>query len=277
MEPYMHSLKVLTSTGLIALLAACASAPPLQQPLSITPTSNFELFRAPILDQTNHTMQHLDTAKEIVYYQTYGGGGVGLGLLAGPLGVAANIKMIEGITKKDVAALNNKIAIKPQNLFLTAASKSNISIKSGNTVGNIKLSPYLLVEKTEGDKLMLAAVIIADVPNTKPIIPNKYLVQLPAIYSVQELSSLNPAKIQQLESLVGKGFETLLQRIKSDPAANLTAEQKISIQSEFLTPRFKFEMAGSLIGKTDTHTWVRIIGCVCGVNNADITYKAVKK
>lgn len=277
MEPYMNSLKILMSTSLIALLTACASAPPLQQPLQISTATNFELFRAPLLDQTNHTVQHLDDSKEILYYQTYGGGGVGLGLLAGPLGVLANVKMIEGNTMKDVAILKNKITLNPKNIFLAAANKTNIAIKSDKALSNTKLSPYLLIEKTEGDKLMLASVIIAEVPNSKPTYPNKYLVQLPITYNIQELSTLDSTKTQQLAALAEKGFETLLQRIKLDSTTNVIAEQKITLQSEFLTPRFKFDMQGSLIEKSDSLTWVRVIGCVCGVNDKDITYKTVKK
>ena len=88
--------------AIIFILSACASAPVLQKPIPANTSDKVELFRSPVLDQVNHTVQHLNDEKDIIYFQTYGGGGVGLGLLAVRLGVLAIVKMIEGATMKDI-------------------------------------------------------------------------------------------------------------------------------------------------------------------------------
>ncbi|HVE52127.1 MAG TPA: hypothetical protein VNB23_01955 [Ramlibacter sp.] len=85
------------------LLAACAAPQPRVMPARTAIDAPYALERSPLLDQTSHTAMHLDRERRILYQQSLGGGGVGVGLLLGPLGVAANIAMIEANTKADVA------------------------------------------------------------------------------------------------------------------------------------------------------------------------------
>jgi hypothetical protein len=270
----MFLKKVLVILLLPTLPGACVSFPTSQEPIAFSKTESYELFRSPLLDQTNHTIQHLNKNKDIVYYQTYGGGGVGLGLL-GPFGVAANIKMIKSKTMKDVELLRNKILVDPQVIFKNVALKNGYKSSSGSS--RIKLSPYILVERTEGERLKIASVIIANIEGDTAKLPKKYLVQLPIDYSVKELSQLNNTSLIKLKRYVREGFKQLLIRMSLEGAAEIDAEQKILVKSEFLTPRFKFEMKGRLIEKSNGITWVRIIGCVCGVQDSDLEYKISKK
>jgi hypothetical protein len=268
----INTLQAITAS---IVLTACVSVPPPQQPIKVNLGDSYEIYRAPTLDQTNHTLQHLNQNKDILYSQTYGGGGVGVGLLLGPLGVAANIKAIESNTMKDVAALKNKININPNQVFVNSANKNGLSIKTDSSNKSLKFNPYLLVEKTEGDIIMLAAVVLIDQVGTKQMFPTKYLVQLPTTYTFAEMSNLDASRTKALESYVEQSFGVLIARIKSEATATPETEEKITVVSEFLTPRFKFEMAGSLVEKTKDYTWVRIIGGVCGVRNGDITVKKV--
>jgi hypothetical protein len=268
----MRLLKAIAPLALLTVLSACVSAPPIQQPIKFDSAASYELFRSPVLDQTNHTLQHLNQSKDILYYQTYGGGGVGLGLL-GPLGVAANIKMIESNTMKDVALLKDKVPVAPSQVFSNAAAKAGISIQS-NAGNNVRLNPYLLIEKTENNVIMLASAILVEGADAKSKTPYKYLIQLPLTYSVETLSALDAAKSQELETAVGNGFLALFSRMKDEASANPESEQKIKVTSEFLSPRFAFEMQGSLIEKDQDYTWVRLIGGVFGVKNTDISVKA---
>jgi hypothetical protein len=273
----MNISQSLKFPAIAILFTACVSAPPLQQPIANGPAINYELYRPPVLEQTSHMFQHLDADKNIVYFQSYGGN-VGVGVLLGPLGVAANIKMIESNTMQDVALLKSKIAVNPQAIFVATAAKQNIVAVTGSSVNVPKISPYLLVENTEGHKLMLASVILIERVNpTKNQLPNRYLVQLPITYSVAELSALDATRKQQLEVLIANGFDALIAKIKSEASANVAAEEKITVQSEFLTPRFKFDQTATLIEKTGEITWIRTTAAVCGIRNSDLTYKVAKK
>ena len=271
----MKTINALQAIAASIVLTACASVPPPQQPIRVNLGDSYEIYRAPLLDQTNHTLQHLNQNKDILYSQTYGGGGAGVGVLLGPLGVLANIKAIESNTMKDVAALKNKININPNQVFFNSANKNGLAIKTDSSNKSLKFNPYLLVEKTEGDIIMLAAVVLIDEGGTKQTFPTKYLVQLPITYTFAEMSNLDATKNKVLETYVEKSFAVLIARIKSEATANPATEEKITVISEFLTPRFKYQMAGSLIEKTNEYTWVRIIGGVCGVRNGDITVKKI--
>lgn len=271
----MNFYRFLLPLFLVTLLGACATAPPMHQPIKFNPSESFELYRSPLLDQTNHTLQHLNKNKDIVYYQTYGGGGVGVGVMFGPLGVAANIKMIESNTMKDVAVLKDKISLDPNKLFMRSATKSGVSVQSGGTNKLYKLNPYVLVEKTENDVIMMASVVLVDYVGSKNKYQGRYLVQLPVSYSVAELASLDAVKSSKLESLVEEGFASLLSRMKAEATANVELEQSITSTSEFLTPRFKFEIPSKLIEKNEAYTWIRTSTGVFGVRNNDIAVKVV--
>lgn len=269
----MNIYRLMLTLSLATLLSACASAPPMHQPIKLSLSDSVELYRSPQLDQTNHTLQHLNSKKDIVYFQTYGGGGVGVGLMLGPLGVAANIKMIESSTMKDVAVLKDKISLDPAKIFMNSANKSGFAVRSPASNKLYRLNPYVLVEKTENDVIMLASVVLVDYVGSKNKYQGRYLVQLPVTYSISELASLSAAKSSQLETLVGEGFSTLLSRMKAEATATPELEQNITSTSEFLTPRFKFEIPGKLIEKNDTYTWIRTSTGVFGVRNADINIK----
>lgn len=256
------------------LLGACVSAPKLQKPLPSVQSNSIELYRSHILDQTAHTLQHLNKEKDILYYQTYGGAGAGLGLLAGPFGVAANIKMIESNTMKDVGVMGNKINSDIKVLFEKSVVGSGMNVSASGDGLGYKMNPYLLVEKTEGDQLMLATVILIE---TKEQFPLKYLVQLPVKYTVEQLASLGSAQQDKLNNTIIDGFNILLARVKKETTTDILSEKKITMKSEFLTPRFKFEMKGNLVEVKDDMVWVRIVGGVCGVYSTDIEYKLATK
>jgi hypothetical protein len=203
----------------------------------------------------------------------HGGGGAGVGVLFGPLGVMANIKMIESNTMKDVAVLKDKVAIDPNQLFLDAAIKYGIAISNGASNTNYRLNPYLLVQKIESDVIMIASAILVDHAGSNSKVPSRYLIQLPATYSIDELSSLDAEGIQQLEKLVENGYLTLISRIIAESNANIELEEKVTLTSEFLTPRFNIQLAGNLIDKDETYTWLRLVGGVYGVKNSDVVLK----
>jgi hypothetical protein len=269
----MRIIKIAVALSFTLVLSACVSAPPIQQPIQFSESESYELYRSNVLDQTNHTLQHLNENKDILYFQTHGGGGAGVGVLFGPLGVMANIKMIESNTMKDVAVLKDKVAIDPNQLFLDAAIKYGIAISNGASNTNYRLNPYLLVQKIESDVIMIASAILVDHAGSNSKVPSRYLIQLPATYSIDELSSLDAEGIQQLEKLVENGYLTLISRIIAESNANIELDEKVTLTSEFLTPRFNIQLAGNLIDKDETYTWLRLVGGVYGVKNSDVVLK----
>lgn len=272
----MKILRLAVALFTVTTLSGCVSVPPLQAPTSLSSSDNYQFYRDPVLDRTDHTIQHLNQTKDTLYIQNYGGGGATVGVLLGPLGVAANIKMIEGVTLKETAILKDKIRIAPQQQFLKAASEFGIQQNPSTGTAN-KLNPYVLVEKTANETLKVASVILVEDLTSKFKWPKKYMVQLPVSYSIQELASLDDKKSAELEKAVQQGYSTLLARMKKESSVSLTSEEKVIVVSEFLTPRFSFEMPANLVEKDETRTWVRTAAGVFGVLNNDITVKSTSK
>ncbi len=258
------------------LLVACGTAPRLQslQPQTSVPAS-YSLALSPQIENTNHVTQHLDTEKGIVYHQNFGGGGAALGLL-GPFGVAANIAMIESNTKKDAEQLRGKVSVRPREIFAEVAKSQGLSMSPGTTEPKRSITPYLYVSKTEGEMLLLASALIIEQGTGAEKWTGRYMYQLPQKYTVSELSQLNDSTSAQLREAVATGFSLLLKNISAETPERLEQEQKILLTSDFITPRFSFEMYGSLISNGDEIVWIRTVSGVYGVRKPHITFTVDK-
>lgn len=253
-------------------LTGCNSSPVLQssQPFAGTEHS-YSLSRSPLLDQTNSSMAHLDSDKNIVYSQLFGGGGVGLGLLLGPLGVAANVAMINAQTESDTALLKDKLHIKPLQNFLSSAQGKALKLVDNPGSTGAKISPYLYVSRADGEQMLLAAALLIEQGEGKSQWTGKYMYQLPKKYAKSELATLDEAQQQQLDSDLTAGFDVLLDYITHEqPPA---AERSITFKSAFLNPRFDFDMTGALISQNDELTWVRTYSGVYALRKSNFTLR----
>lgn len=269
----MQKIKLLGALLFAAILSGCASAPVFQTSVpKTTNLSGFELGRSPILDVTNHIIQHANSGKDILYSQNFGGGGVALGLL-GPLGVAANIGMINTNTTKDVEQIKNKITLSPKNIFSQVASKE---LTEGGSGGKIKpqISPYLYLIKIDDEKILMASGLIIEQSEEKWT--GKYLYQLAQTTTLQELAKLDDAGTKRLEAAVADGYEKILKQIKTEHAQTSQTGKQIHFKSSFFTPRIEIESIGMLIAKNDQVTWVRTNSGVFAVQNNFIKFNFVK-
>lgn len=265
-------------TALVSLLlAACGTPPRLQalQPKLAVP-ADYALSQSPLLESTNHMTQHLDKDKSVLYFQNYGGGGAGLGLLLGPIGVAANIAMIESNTKKDAEQLRDKVSVNPREIFAEVAQRHGLSISSTPTDQKPKVTPYLYVSKTEGDLLLLSSALIIEQGAGAEKWTGKYMYQLPMKYSVNELSKLGDNETAQLKDAVAMGFSQLVKNVSSESPERFAQEKKITFKSDLVNPRFDFEMIGSLISDDGDVVWVRTVGGVFALRRANVSFTVQK-
>lgn len=167
-------------------------------------------------------------------------------------------------------------AVPQQAQFLKAASEFGLQQNQVGVKGS-KLNSYVLVEKTANETLKVASVILVEDLNSKFKWPKKYMIQLPVSYTIQELANLDANRSAELEKAVQQGYSSLLARMKKESGAILTSEEKVLVTSEFLTPRFNFEMQANLVDKDETRTWVRTPAGVFGVLNNEIITKSVAK
>ena len=268
----MQFLRTALLTVTLAL-AGCVATPKLQGPRPQPPTTGYQLAHLEALDVTNHTLQHLNDRKNILYSQNFGGGGAGLGLLLGPLGVAANIGMIKQNTMADVQVLKDKIDVDADALFRAAADNM---LPLAETAGT-RLTPYLYVTKVDQQQLLFAAAVLIEQGAGADKWLGKYMYQLPLARTVSELGAINSAATEQLRNELRAGYVEILKRFDSEARAEPETEQKIKFKSDFLTPRFSFEQNGQLLDQDDKVTWIRAVGGVYGVRNSNITLSPAKR
>lgn len=249
------------------LLSACATTPP--KMLATPPGNGYTVARAAGVDVTNHMTRHLDAGKDIVYNQSSGGGGVGVGLLLGPLGVIANMKMIESKTVADVATLNNKINVAPRALFADAMSKNGLALS--NSAQANRATPYLYITKSEDRLQVLSAVIVES--DATPKYAATYQYQLPTSYTVAELASLDAAGMRKLNEAAASGFDQLAKRLAAEKQARPDQEQKIHFRSRLLQPIMDIEMHGALAADEGDVVWVRTFNSMVGLRKANVSYK----
>jgi hypothetical protein len=217
-------------------------------------------------------MQHLDEDRQIVYFQNYGGGGEALGLLFGPFGAAANASMIEKNTKSDVEMMYGKINVNPRTVFEEMARRQGLVLSTDPTSDNSRITPYLYISKTDGEGLLIATAIIIEQGSGADRWVGKYMYQLPATYSVGSLAELDENALADLRSATADGFLALLGHIASEGREQHLAEQQITFKSDFLNPRFDFELRGTLISFDKELVWICTVGGVYAVRKANISY-----
>lgn len=270
----MHSIRLTLSSLVLAALVGCGTMPPLQgaRPASAQ-QQHYGLARSEVVAKTDHMTQHLDEGKSVVYFQNQGGGGVALGLL-GPLGVAANIKMIEGVTAGDVEKLKGRIKLDPQLAVQQAALAEDFALQSVAVPSDVKVSPFVQISKTNETTLHVSSVLLFEGMDGQSKWTRRYQYQLPGSYTLDELSTLTPDRVASLQAASMNAYASLLRHVVGERDEAIAQERKITFKSAYMAPRFEFEMAGSLVGEKEGRVWVRTMGGVTAVDPAYIQYQA---
>lgn len=258
----MRAICLLT---LALTLTGCAT-PSFQSSQPRTSEHGYSLSRSALLDQTSQTTTHLDSDRDILYMQEFGGGGIATGLLLGPLGVAANMAMINAQTESDAELLKDKIGIQPRQVFIERAQQKALKLNDG---AEAKITPYLYVLKTNGEQMLIATALLIEQGEGKSKWTGKYMYQLPGKYSKQELARLDASQQQQLSADVSRGFDVLLDYITHEQPA--MGERTITFKSDFLAPRLNFDLTGALISQNADVTWVRTYGGIFALRKSNFS------
>ncbi len=269
--------KVIGSLAVLLLVAGCVTPPPAQPPLPMSkPGASFYLGRVKALDVTDHMTQHVDGSRNILYFQNFGGGGAGLGLLLGPLGVAANMSMIESNTKQEVEQLRDKIAIDPPAVFLAAARRAGTVAQASATADAPPASPYLYIAKTDPETLVMAAGLVVESADAAAPWTRKYMLQLPGTYTLASLAALDPQASSRIARELEDAYVAVLRLLPTESAEAIEKEPSVRFKSPFITPRFEFELLAKLVAADADVVWVRLPTGLFGVRRSHITYTLEK-
>jgi hypothetical protein len=251
-------IRVLSVLFVSVFIWGCATPTYQSVPLELKSKRDVSLVRSEILNQTSGTLMHINENKDVLYQQNFGGGGAALGILLGPIGVAANMAAIESNTKDDVQALFGKAQVDPNEVFKDMVQQAGFTVVE-KSASNPGLTPYVLVSKGENEILYFASAVIAEYQD--PAAPKKWVGR----YLYQIDTSLPKAALAQgltderragLRASLRKGFEELLQIYKKDADGSLPGTD-ITFKSEFVTPRFDYALLGQLLSDEPDRVCIR--------------------
>ncbi|MDQ0040157.1 hypothetical protein [Variovorax boronicumulans] len=272
----------------VASLAGCGTPPTYKaRPTTGQSPGTFSLAHSKAVEEERHAVRHLDAGKSIVYTQNFGGGGVALGLLLGPLGVAANAGMIDSATEADAARLRGKLSLAPRELFLDAATRQGLEFAddaattatnataANSGPGRTQATPYLFVSKTDNERLLTAVAVRLEQGQGTDQWSGVYMYQLPSSYKLDDLARPTPEMQARLGAEAAQGFSALTAFIaKEGPAKDgqtpARPEKDFTYKSDLLTPRFEIEMQARFIARSDDLIWFRTFGGVYAVRTSNI-------
>ncbi|WP_157355022.1 hypothetical protein [Methylotenera sp. 1P/1] len=259
---------------ILSALIGCASAPPMQKATLINSNQENKLVYAkPDLNtQLNHLQKGINEDNTLLYFQNQGGGGLALGLM-GPFGVLANMKMIEANTNKDLAQLRGKLMPNPHVAFQQAADSLQMVIENKPSPQDIRVTPVILISKTDPSTFHISAITFFEGGSDKDKWTHRYQYQLPDQYTLEQLVNLTTAQISDIQTQSAAGFTAILRQVNEETDVNIAKEKKIIFESAYFSPRWTYEMLGSLAGEKDGRIWVRTFGGLTAINPKDVKIK----
>lgn len=254
----MASTRRLLALPLLAALAACTPrflAVPTHQKEpahAVAPEADLEA-------RFNHTLQPLDDAKTVLYLQTFGGS-LGVGLLLGPIGVAANIAAVRNKTNEEVTMLKGKLPWSPAAIYAEAA-KGRPELASAVGSGSVRLSPQLLVVRVKDDALLLGCALTVDQRPTGQEWKATYYFQtrqkLPLADAVKGLPA---ERLLAVEAELRAGFRAVTELYFDDLRGKLGPGKEITYKSEFVTPFTAIEFKGMELPGPADRAVIRAVG-----------------
>lgn len=235
------------------LVAGCATPPPDNVPATPTPPS-YSIGPNPlVVKEFGYATRALDDKNSIVYLQTFGGGGAAVGVLLGPLGVAANMSMIGKVTDDDVLMLKGRITVDPVAVFGDIAREYPAFASPSAATNSVLLTPLLNVVKQENEDLLFGCTLLVDYSAVGATWVGRYAYQLPVRYAKAAVAQGLSAEQQALlAEELRAGFRVLARLYLDDAAGRLPRGGEVKFRSTFVQPRLDFEITGKqLPGEPD--------------------------
>lgn len=258
----------------VAMAAGCATAPlPL---MGAHPPA--EGLRAYTLDRlTNAGASHMsgfvDADRSVAYTQSSGGGGLAVGVLFGPLGVMANVALIQRVTEQDLALLNGKVALRPPELFVEAARSRGVVVNSDVNAGP-RATPFVLLAKVDDGSILVVPSLLVDGGTAPSAWRRRYEVQLAERRSIEALAALQAEEAGRLRLEVLGAYASMLDLVADEKPELLAQERKVLVKSKIASgpARVAIEMPGSIVREDAEVAWIRTPWSVAAFrkNNVDI-------
>lgn len=189
---------------------------------------------------------------QIYYFQNFGGGGMGVGLLLGPIGVAANAGMIASKTNEEASFLKDKLAINPAELVSKVMS-ANSNLKQSDNGSGFELFPYVLIVKGENNQLHFTTTLDAVSGPWK----GRYSYHIESTYPLASIKNgLNSSQYEQLSKDIEHGFNEASALFERDIKGQLSPIRDVTFYSEPTSPRIKMPVFAKLVAEENNEVIV---------------------
>jgi hypothetical protein len=243
----------------VLLLTGCSTAPYFQTPaptLNAEQALNYKLFENPHIKTESHVQVHLDEAKDITYVQNFGGGGVALGVALGPIGVLANVGMIQAETDGDVEKLYGKLPLPVADMFGEAAINQAVSY---DETADVRFHPFVMVVRDEDEMLRMGTALIVEIPQPDGTVWNgRYTHQTSLHLPIDDIADgLSDAEHAQIHGAIEQSFDDIVALYVNDRTGKYTELEHVLIESTFLSPRIVFEINAKVLERSDDRVTLR--------------------
>jgi hypothetical protein len=200
-----------------------------------------------------HMIRPLNADNTIVYEQNFGGGGAGVGVLLGPLGVAANIAAIKGRTEKESAELFGKLSLDVLPVATAALEAQGLALADPADASRALIKPALHLVSVDGNNVQCSVSLFVDHNPVGRKWTGRYVYQLPPTFARSAIvAGLPEADLEQLRQYVAAGFAEVARLYAADARGELKNDKQVKFWSDYLSMRFDFQFVGMEIpGEAD--------------------------
>lgn len=177
----------------------------------------------------------LDDARTIFYRQEFGGGGLAVGLLFGPLGAGANALAIQNANEKEAEALRGRFRFSPAGL-LTKAIQSRATADDANAAANeAVLVPSLYVTRDSEERLIFWAILDVSIGEWRGRYSSLAQGRVPLLDAAKGLPD---DQVVNLEWAIQSAYARALDALSADASGTLTGFKPQKMDISALSPRF---------------------------------------
>lgn len=200
---------------------------------------------------------YLDEERRMSYRQDFGGG-VATGLLLGPLGVAANAKVIQNANERESAALRGKLPFTPGDLLGRALAARPAGTGAGSEGAGVEaeLVPSLFVTRDANERLIFWAIVDVSIGEWH----GRYSALMPERVPLADATQgLSGDPLRDLEAGLQGAYATALDVMTSDIAGQLSGFSKQRVKIEAPSPRFAAMVKYDHVLRSDERVIVRAL------------------
>ncbi|MFD0725966.1 hypothetical protein [Lysobacter brunescens] len=176
--------------------------------------------------------QFLDEQRRITYRQEFGGGGLAVGLLFGPLGAGANAAAVQNANEKEAGALRGRFPFTPQALMAKALQARG---EASAGAQEARIVPSLHVTRDQDGRLIFWAIVDVNIGAWNSRYSSLVQGRVPLLDVAQGLPADGMAN---LEAAIQAAYARALDTIAADVAGTLTGFKPMKAELPALSPRF---------------------------------------